>query len=360
MRVLFLALIMSCSLDCHGAAAADNIFAANKKLGRGINLGNALDGQNEGVTLKPEYFRAIKEAGFETVRLPIKWSAHAGTKLPYIIDPKFAERVDWAVDQATTNGLNIILNVHNYSEIDAQPAKHLPRLMAIWKQIATRYKDKPANVYFELLNEPNDKLSEATWNAAIPVLLAAVRNTNPARPVIVGPAYWNGISALDKLKLPPDKNLILTVHFYDPLKFTHQAAPWMENSGEWKGTQWSGTEEEQAAVRASLNKAAAWAKRRRIPVFLGEFGAYQEADIDSRVRWTRFVAREAEKRGFSWAYWEFCAGFGAYNPQTDKWRSRLKGALLRSTIHKTISPPARPATKRRSRSLSKPDHLRKY
>jgi endoglucanase len=31
-----------------------------------------------------------------------------------------------------------------------------------------------------------------------------------------------------------------------------------------------------------------------------------------RVAWTAFVAREAEKRGFSWAYWEFDSGFGAY------------------------------------------------
>ena len=232
------------------------------------------------------------------------------------------------MDQATTNGLNIILNVHHYSEIDAQPAKHLPRLMAIWKQIATRYKDKPANVYFELLNEPNDKLSEATWNAAIPVLLAAVRNTNPARPVIVGPAYWNGISALDKLKLPPDKNLILTVHFYDPLKFTHQAAPWMENSGEWKGTQWSGTEEEQAAVRVSLNKVVGVGEEAAEACIFGGVRRLQEADMDSRVRWTRFVAREAEKRDFSWAYWEFCSGFGAYDPQTDHWQPALKGALL--------------------------------
>jgi endoglucanase len=63
-------------------------------------------------------------------------------------------------------------------------------------------------------------------------------------------------------------------------------------------------------------------------VFLGEFGAFQVADMDSRARWTRFVAREAEKLGFSWAYWEFCAGFGAYDPQAGAWRGPLKGALL--------------------------------
>src|SRR5262249_22302659 len=155
-----------------------------------------------GVTLKAEYFAAIKKAGFATVRLPVKWSAHASSDAPNTIDPKFAERVDWAVDQALANGLNIIVNVHHYDEMNAKPDHHLPRLVAIWRQIATRYKDRPAGVYFELLNEPNGKITDAKWNGALPKILAAVRETNPTRPVIVGPAPWNGIWALDKLQLP--------------------------------------------------------------------------------------------------------------------------------------------------------------
>src|ERR1700751_3125287 len=92
-----------------------DIHAMNKKLGRGINLGNALDAPKEGawgVTLKAEYFRTIKEAGFDTIRLPVRWSAHAEANAPYSIDPTFAARVDWAVDQALANKLNIIVNIH--------------------------------------------------------------------------------------------------------------------------------------------------------------------------------------------------------------------------------------------------------
>src|SRR4029077_16229967 len=125
-------------------------------------------------------------------------------------DPKFATRVDWAVDQALTNHLNIIVNVHHYAAMDANPDRHLPRLVGLWEQIADRYKDRPAGVYFELLNEPHDKLIEGKWNDTIPALLKAVRKTNPTRPVIVGPAFWNAIWALDKLELPKDdRGLIL-------------------------------------------------------------------------------------------------------------------------------------------------------
>jgi endoglucanase len=82
-------------------------------------------------------------------------------------------------------------------------------------------------------------------------------------------------------------------------------------------------------VRKALGKAAEWGKKHDRPIFLGEFGAYQEADLESRARWTRFVSREASRLGFSWAYWEFCSGFGAYDPRKDVWRDALKSALLK-------------------------------
>jgi endoglucanase len=331
---LLLTLLVACTATTAvaSAEAPAAIHEANKKLGRGMNLGNALEAPKEGewgVILKPEYFRVIKEAGFDTVRLPVRWSAHALPDAPYTIDDAFARRVDWAIDQALANKLNIIVNVHHYDEMDADPDKHQARLVALWEQIAARYKDRPAGVYFELLNEPHDKLTEARWNAAIPPLLKAVRKSNPTRPVIVGPAQWNGIRALDKLELPrDDRNLIVTVHFYEPFEFTHQAASWVKGSEKWKGRQWTGSEEEQAAIRKQFDKAAAWAKEHDRPVFLGEFGAYSAADMESRARWTRFVAREAERHGFSWAYWEFCSGFGAYDPKADAWRAPLKAALV--------------------------------
>jgi endoglucanase len=313
------------------AEETGDIAAANRRLGRGINLGNALEAPNEGewgVRLKEDYFRKIKEAGFDSVRLPVKWSSHAGTAAPYTIDPEFFDRIDWAIDQATKHKLNIIVNVHHYGEMDTNPDEHSPRLVAMWEQIGERYKGRGANLYFELLNEPHTKLVDAKWNEVAAKLLATVRKTNPTRPVIIGPPFWNGIWALDKLKLPADPNVIVTVHLYDPFEFTHQGAPWSEGSEKWKGRKWTGSDAEQAAIRKSLDQAAAWAKKHDRPIFLGEFGAYQEANLESRARWTKFVTAEAEKRGFSWSYWEFCAGFGAYDPAKDEWREPLKAALV--------------------------------
>src|SRR5579884_3052050 len=289
-------------------SARADIYAANTRLGRGINLGNALEAPTEGawgVVLKARYFRAIKQAGFDTVRLPVKWSAHAKAAAPYTIDPKFAARVDWAIDQALANHLNIIVNMHHYEGMDDDPDRNADRFVGLWQQIATRYKDRPASVYLELLNEPHNKLTEVKWNAIFPRALRVVRQTNPTRPVIIGPGRWNGIWALGKLQLPPDDhNLIVTVHSYDPFQFTHQGASFVPGAARWRGRHWTGSAREKGEIRRNFEKAAAWGKEHNRPIFLGEFGSIANADMPSRARWTAFVVREAERLGFSWAYWE--------------------------------------------------------
>lgn len=314
------------------ATAEVPIATANTRLGKGINLGNALDAPSEGawgVVLKAEYFKTIRQAGFASVRLPVRWSAHAAKEPPYALDPEFAARVDWALDQAQANNLNIVLNVHHYAEMDADPAAHLERLTAIWTQIAVRYQDRPNTVYFELYNEPHDQLTAEKWNAALTTLLHAVRPTNPTRPVIVGPVAWNAIHALEDLQLPAaDRNLIVTVHYYEPFHFTHQGANWVKGADTWAPLLWTGSEAEKAAVRTDLEKASRWAQDHDRPLFLGEFGAFAKADMPSRANWTRQVVQEANRLGFSWAYWEFCSGFGAYDPAAERWREPLQNALL--------------------------------
>src|SRR5262249_4330280 len=105
-------------------AEVDDAFHYNRLLGRGINLGNGLDGPQEGawgVTLEADYFRLIKEAGFDSVRIPVRWSAHANTTAPYDIEMDFFQRVDWAIGQALLRSLAVVINVHHYEEINQDP-----------------------------------------------------------------------------------------------------------------------------------------------------------------------------------------------------------------------------------------------
>jgi len=146
---------------------------------------------------------------------------------------------------------------------------------------------------------------------------------------VVGPVGWNGINDLASLELPKDdKHLIVTVHYYSPFQFTHQGAEWAgAEARKWLGTKWTGSKVEQQAVVRDLDKAITWAVEHRRPLYLGEFGAYSKADLESRARWTHFVAEKAMKRKMGFAYREFCSGFGVYDPQRNHWIEPLKDAL---------------------------------
>jgi endoglucanase len=155
-----------------------------------------------------------------------------------------------------------------------------------------------------------------------------IRASNPTRNLVIGPAEWNNLSALDELTLPDDQHLIVTFHYYQPFQFTHQAAEWVQGSAGWLGTEWKASSAEKQMVQYDFKIVAQWAKDNQRPIFLGEFGAYSKADMASRERWTAFIAREAEKQGFSWSYWEFCSGFGVYNLAIRQWNEPLLKALI--------------------------------
>jgi endoglucanase len=263
------------------------------------------------------------------VRIPVRWSAHAGEAPPYKIDEKFLERVDWAVDQALKQKLLVVLNMHHYDGMLTDPAKHRERFIALWKQIAEHYKDQPPTLALELLNEPQNKLTADEWNRDLAAALAVVRASNPTRDVVIGPVRWNAIGELGGLKLPEaDRHLIVTVHYYNPFHFTHQGAEFVPGAKQWIGQKWSGTKDEQQAIVRDFDTALAWSVKHQRPLYLGEFGSYHKADIESRARWTRFLADEAIKRKMSFAYWEFCSGFGAYDPNKNEWIEPIKNALL--------------------------------
>ncbi|MCL5774177.1 MAG: glycoside hydrolase family 5 protein [Firmicutes bacterium] len=317
------------------AAGSDNNFSKIPGpfgLYRGVNLGNALDAPKEGqwgIVLKEEYFQLIKNAGFDFVRIPIRWSAHAEMEQPYTINPEFFKRTDWAVNQALSRHLSVIINIHHYIELSQNPQANKARFLAIWRQIANHYRSYPENLYFEVLNEPTWNLDSKLWNDYLREAIQIIRKTNPGRIIIAGPARWNSIPALENLLLPEDdRNIIVTFHYYQPFHFTHQGAGWVKGSEPWLGTKWLGTGSEKGAVRKDIDTAVKWAETHNRALLLGEFGAYSKADMNSRARWTSFVAREAEKRNIAWAYWEFCAGFGIYDPDANKWRTELLKALI--------------------------------
>ncbi|MCC5830861.1 MAG: cellulase family glycosylhydrolase [Phycisphaeraceae bacterium] len=320
-----------------------DVVALNRRLGRGINMGNMFEAPDERAWNNPYqtgYFKKIAELGFTHVRLPVRWEPEARSMVqpPYTIRPEFLRRIQQVIDEALEEGLMVVLNMHHHEALFADPRGQKDRFLGQWRQIAAHFKDYPDTLIFELLNEPHGELTPERWNDLLVAGLRVIRQSNPRRAVMIGTAEWGGLSALAKLKIPDDPNIIITVHYYGPFAFTHQGASWVGPGSErWLGTRWLDTEAERQAIRTAFAPAVQMRDRLGIPIHLGEFGAYSRADMDSRVRWTRFVARLAEEHGFSWAYWEFSAGFGIYDREERTMRQPLVNALLHDRL-----PPATP------------------
>jgi endoglucanase len=299
---------------------------------RCINMGNALEAPNYegewGVYVQDSYMQTIADAGFDTVRIPVRWSAYTHPEPPYTIETEFLERVDEVVQQALDAELNVIVNIHHYNEMNTQPDAELPRLFAIWEQLATHYQDYPSQLVFEVFNEPNNQLNAARWNELQPVLVDYIRTIEPDRAIIIGGAEWNSLSALEGMTVPDNTdNLIATIHNYEPFEFTHQGASWVDGSNAWLGRTW-GTDTDYQILASYFARAVEWMETHNMPLFMGEFGVYSSVEMDQRTPWTAAVVEQAEANGISWCYWEFASGFGAYDPVLNRWRDPLLRALI--------------------------------
>jgi endoglucanase len=312
------------------AAAPPDAFAQVKRLGRGVNiLGYDPIWDNfKDARFKERHFKLIHDAGFQSVRINLHALQHMDPAAGYKLEDAWLGTLDWAVKNALANGLMVILDLHNYNDVAENPAVFKPRVMAFWEQIGARFKDAPEAVLFEILNEPNGKLTESLWNEWLAEALTLIRKTNPTRTVVIGPPEWNGLDHLDELVLPDsDRNIIVTVHYYEPFPFTHQGASWTPEFARFSGVTW-GSDVEKKKLADDFARVQKWSQAHRRPILLGEFGAYDKGPMESRARYTTAVARAAESLGWAWAYWQFDSDFIVYDIDRDRWVEPILEALV--------------------------------
>jgi endoglucanase len=326
--VLFIAI--SSGLSQPTVSEKTDAFVQNRLLGRGVNVlgyDPIWDSFDQG-RFKERYFKMIHAGGFDTLRVNLYPFRHMGAAPDFVLSNSWWQTTEWIVTNARAADLNVILDFHEYEAMGKDAAGNKPKFLAFWRQLAPHFKNAPDKVLFEIMNEPNHQMTTNVWNQYLAEALAIIRESNPTRPVVIGPAFYNSIDHLAELKLPAkDRNLIVTVHYYQPMDFTHQGAPWAHREGK-VGVVWQGTPEERAAIAADFTKVQDWAKEQHRPIFLGEFGAYDKGDMASRVRWTECVARTAEKCGWSWAYWQFDSDFIVYDIPKDQWVEPIHKALI--------------------------------
>ena len=302
-----------------------------RRLAHTINFDQAIYATPDwGVNLRSEHYELSRSAGFTAIRLPIDWTKYAARTPPYAVEPSFFRRVDSAIEPALSKKMAVILDYHEDKELMSDPGAHRERFLSLWRQIAEHYRRWDQGLLFEVMAEPHDEL-DALWNGFFADALSVIRETNPERTVLVGPSYYNSVKDIDRLRLPADKNLIVCIHVYRPIKFVFQGEDFLPSNVDahkWLGTRWTGSPAERKEIRDDFDKMEKWSTANGRPLFVEEFGSTTNADMKSRALWTAFLRHEAEARGFSWGFWAFGPTFALYNFEKRAWQPDLLKALF--------------------------------
>ncbi|WP_296679923.1 glycoside hydrolase family 5 protein [Novosphingobium sp.] len=320
-----------CALAIVLAAGSLPAQARDLPVGPCINMGNSLESVPEnagGRRMMPADFARIRAAGFQTVRIPVRWSARAAKAAPYTIKPGFQRRAVQVVDMALDAGLNVIVNDHHYEELFTDPAANAARLAGIWQQVAAVLAARPTQrLWFEIENEPHDKLSNANLLATLAPSLAAIRATNPDRPVIIGGDFWSGVDSLATLQLPDDPNVYPTFHYYEPFRFTHQGAPWITSDMPPVGRIY-GSSEDRQRLKTDLAKVKAYAARTGLTPFIGETGAYEAyIPLAQRIQYAKAVHDTFAPENVAVCQWAYTNTFPWYDAAGKRWQPGLRAAI---------------------------------
>ncbi len=301
-------------------------------VGTCINMGNSLEPEQEGSwggkDISKEDFERIRAAGFDTVRIPVRWYNKSLSDAPYTVDPDWMARVVEVVDWALEAELNVILNSHHFEPIYEDPLGTAPWHGGVWKQIADQFADYPEEtLWFELENEPHDNFDDSNLLETLAPALAAVRASNPTRAVIYGGEEWSGVNSLATLELPDDPNIYATFHYYDPFAFTHQGASWTAPNIPPPGRKF-GSDADRAALAADVEKVRAYIARTGKVPFMGETGAYDlHVSTPERVEYHRAVTEAFAPTGIGICMWAYANTYPFFDRESGQWLEGLRDAV---------------------------------
>lgn len=322
--------------------------AMNNRLGRGMNLGNAWESAGQSGAkadcgwnncIDDSYFKIIKDAGFNSIRLPVRWPADAARSAPYTIDEGRLSGVKDDIEKAMEQGLAVIVNFHHYMEMNNAAAnyassksnydKEKARFLGMWEQVAKELDSYPDSLLvLEIFNEPHDMKNEQV-NDLMNSAYEVIRKNAPKKTIMFEAGGYSKFANIKNLEMPEDGNVIVSGHYYEPYTFTHQGHGYdCKNSADVMNLSAVAPQFREYADSIAVNFPDI--NGGFIPVNLGEFGVSGQhgsscggngVSDSLRAVWTDEVIANAEKYGMSWQYWGLVGvgGFEAYDKNAGKW-----------------------------------------
>lgn len=282
--------------------------------------------------IKEDDLKKIAVMGFDHVRLPF----HYGLLSPATVNQSGAvvksrlsqkAQFDYALNGlrylargvawAKKYGLRVILDMHAvpgaqntdwHADSDGKVARfwrhraNQEHAIELWKMVAGYFKDEPAVIGYDVLNEAvldDDALLNRYYRAAI----KAIRTEDKKHILFIEGNRWaRDIKCLDKFE---DDNLVLGMHYYEPMQFVFNLTPDMRYP--MKG--W-----DSRVMFRQLEPYAVEAKKRGRALWCGEFGVNYRQCCFGEDLLVRDMIAHFKKLDIHWTYWTWKAIKGPVFP----------------------------------------------
>ena len=211
------------------------------------------------------------DKGVDFVRLPIKWErVQDALDGPLDLSGDIA-LIKQVLVNAASLGMDVIIDVHNYGRyngvaIGAVGGPTTAQFADFWKKMAVEFKDYPALVGYDLMNEPHGMPAAGVWKAAAQAATDAIRTVDIDNVIYIEGEGWSGAHSWMKY----NSDLIIN----DPAnKIVYQAHQYFDdnNSGTYDETY----EGENAYAMVGVDRLKGfveWLKTNNLKGMIGETG----------------------------------------------------------------------------------------
>lgn len=323
---LFIASITLFLGGCNVHQKSEEIRFA-EQLKAGWNLGNSFDAHSvvtptdnptdyetywKNPVTTPEMIQDIRQAGFQTIRIPVTWQDHVDDN--FVIDQKWLNRVTEVVDMSLDADFYVILNAHHddwYTPDEAHLPLAIEKMKTLWTQIGTHFAKYDEHLLFESMNEPRLIGTGDEWatgpyesqqivNQLNAVFVETIRQLegNNAERYLLLPTYAARFetAALEAFELPQGKHLMVSIHPYAPAYFTQD---------DQEGTTFNPeNSEDTSALETFFSDVDRLFIQKGIPVVLTEFAASDKNNLDARMAWTKYIVDKSRALTIPYIWWD--------------------------------------------------------
>lgn len=268
--------------------------------------------------VKESDIQNIRRLGFNCIRVPFHYRLIETA--PYRYSPQGVLWLDRVIQWAKKAGLWTILDFHgapgsqNLDWHSDSAGKALlwtrkdfqRRSRALWEFLADRYKDEPSIAGYDLLNEAVLK-DTRLLNSFYRELIQGIRLVDKNHLLFIEGNTW--ATNLDCLEEFDDDNYCYSIHSYEPMAFTFNFDVTLRYPYQLKD-KFSNFQ----TSRRHLGQYQKIAEKRKVPVYVGEFGVNYRFGSGGEDRYLQDVLKLFDQFGFHWTYWTYKAVKNAYFP----------------------------------------------